>query len=83
MMKAVQRTYRSAVVDLLEQPNVIGPVDVVVASSTMNATAATAQGFVELPPASIAQTAPPLDDFDPLVPAQPIRLSDLVLEDRR
>ena len=44
---------------------------------------AMAEDYAELPPISIAQNAPPLDDFNPIVPAKPIRLSDLVLEDRR
>ena len=83
MMKAVRGIYRSGVVELLEQPNVVGPVEVIVTFLTMNAVAATGEDFAELPPCSIAEDAPPLDDFEPIVPAKPIRLSDLVLEDGR
>jgi hypothetical protein len=32
---------------------------------------------------SFAEDAAPLDDFEPLVPAKAVRLSDVVLEDRR
>jgi hypothetical protein len=37
----------------------------------------------ELEQAAIVEDARPLDDFEPVVPAKPIRLSELVLEDRR
>ena len=83
MMKAARGIYRSGGVTLLEQPNIVGPVEAVATSSTMNATFATPENFAELPPASLVENAPPLDDFDPIVPAKPIRLSDLVLEARR
>lgn len=31
----------------------------------------------------LKEDAPPLDDFEPIVPAKPAQLSDFVLEDRR
>ena len=83
MMKAVRGIYRSGGVELLEQPNVVGPVEAVAKSSTMNATFAMPENFAAQALASLVEDAPPLDDFDPIVPAKPIRLSDLVLEDRR
>lgn len=38
---------------------------------------------MEEPAPDFAEDAPPLDDFEPIVPAAPGRLSDIVLEDRR
>ena len=83
MIKAVRGIYRSGGVELLAQPHVVGPVEAVATSSTMNATFATPENFAELLLAAIAENASPLDDFVPIAPAKPIRLSDLVLEDRR
>jgi hypothetical protein len=81
MMRAVRGIYRDGVVELLEEPNVSGEAEVVV-------TFLRAVGTIEIdedlgaPQRSITEDAPPLDDFEPIVPATPVRLSDLVLEDR-
>ena len=75
MMEAVRGIYRSGVVELPEQLNVVGPVEAVATSSTMNATFAPPEDFAVLLPASIAENAPRLDAFAPIAPAKPIRLS--------
>ena len=56
---------------------------VVVTFLTMNGALEVGEDFAGLAPDSITENAPPLDDFEPIVPATPVRLSDLVLEDRR
>ena len=61
----------------------VGSAEVVVTFLTMKATGETAEVLAELLAASITENALPLDDFGPTAPAKPIRLSDLVLKDRR
>lgn len=83
MMQAVRGIYRGGVVELLEKPSVPGDADVVVTFLTPGSAAENEEDLEELPVGSITEDAAPLDDFEPIVPAKPVRLSDLVLEDRR
>lgn len=83
MMQAVRGIYRGGVVELLEQPSVSGDADVVVTFLTPDSAFDDGEDLAELRSGSIAEDAAPLDDFEPIVPAKPIRLSELVLEDRR
>jgi hypothetical protein len=83
MMQAVRGIYRGGVVELLEQPNVPGDAEVVVTFLTAGGAFEVGEDPQELVPGSIAEDAPPLDDFEPIVPTKPMRLSELVLEDRR
>jgi hypothetical protein len=57
--------------------------EVVVTFLTAGSRFETSEDMEEPVPGSFAEDAPPLDDFEPIVPVQPVRLSDLVLEDRR
>jgi|HubBroStandDraft_6_1064221.scaffolds.fasta_scaffold3334646_1 hypothetical protein len=86
MMQAVRGIYRGGVVELLEQPPEVGDVEVVVTFLT-NGTAALGDLAADAGDVAealdLAEDAPPLDDFEPIVPTRPFRLSDLVLEDRR
>lgn len=83
MMQAVRGIYRDGVVELLEKPSVAGDAEVVVTFLTAGSTFEMGEDMGEPIPGSIAEDATPLDDFEPIVPAKPLRLSDLVLEDRR
>jgi hypothetical protein len=83
MMQAVRGIYRGGVVELLEDPNVAGDAEVVVTFLTVGGTVEIEEDVTELVAGSIAENAQPLDDFEPIVPAKPVRLSELVLEDRR
>jgi hypothetical protein len=83
MMQAVRGVYRSGVVELLEKPNVVGDAEVVVTFLTAGSTLEMGEDSMEPAQLAITENAPPLDEFEPIVPANPIRLSDLVLEDRR
>jgi hypothetical protein len=83
MMQAVRGIYRSGIVELLEEPNVVGDAEVVVTFLTAGSTLEIGEDSVEPAQLAIRENAPPLDDFEPIVPAKPIRLSDLVLEDRK
>jgi hypothetical protein len=78
MMHAVRGIYRGGVVELLERPEVAGDAEVVV-TFLREVASATGEAIVE---AVTAENALPLDDFEPIVPMKPIRLSDLVLEGR-
>lgn len=82
-MQAVRGIYRGGVVELLEKPDVPDDAEVVVTFLTADCAFEMGQDLEEPGPGSFAEDAPPLDDFEPIVPAKPIRLSDLVLEDRR
>lgn len=75
MMHAVRGIYRGGVVELLERPEVAGDAEVVVTFLRELASSATGE---EVAP----EGAQPLDDFEPIVPMKPVRLSDLVLEGR-
>jgi hypothetical protein len=79
MMRAVRGIYRGGVVELLERPDVAGDAEVVVTFLGEVASSATDEAIVE---AMTAENAQPLEDFEPIVPMKPVRLSDLVLEGR-
>lgn len=79
MMHAVRGIYRGGVIELLEAPEVSGDAEVVVTFLRELASSATGDVLVE---AETAENAQPLDDFEPIVPMKPVRLSDLVLEGR-
>ena len=86
MMQAVRGIYRGGVVELLEQPPDVEETEVVVtfladSTAALGALSAGAGDLAE--PPALVEDAPPLDDLEPVVPAKPFRLSDLVLEDRR
>ena len=80
MMQAVRGIYRGGIVELLETPTFVDEAEVVVtfltgaARSVGEDDAGARQAFEE--------SAPPLDDFEPFVPAKPGLLSDIVLEGR-
>lgn len=80
MMHAVRGVYRGGVVELLEAPDVVGEVDVVVTFLTGGHSSEVAESSMGAP--AVMENAEPLDDSEPIVPAKPVRLSDLVLEDR-
>lgn len=74
MLRAVRGIYRGGVVELLERPEIIEEAEVVVTFlSELGAPSENQQ---------TSEETRPLDDFEPIVPAKPIRLSDIVLEDR-
>lgn len=79
MMHAVRGIYRGGVVELLETPEVAGDAEVVVTFLREVASLDTAEAIIE---AVTAENAQPLEDFEPIVPMKPVRLSDLVLEGR-
>lgn len=79
MLHAVRGIYRGGVVELLETPEVTGDAEVVVTFLREVASLVTGETLVG---AVTAETAQPLDDFEPIVPMKPVRLSDLVLEGR-
>ncbi len=79
MMHAVRGIYRGGVVELLERPEVEGDAEVVVTFLRELASSATGEAIVE---AVTRKDPQPLDDFEPFVSMKPVRLSDLVLEDR-
>jgi hypothetical protein len=86
MMHAVRGIYRGGVVELLEKPFEVGEAEVVVTFLTSTAAALgelADDGELAEEALDLAEDAPPLDDFEPIVPAKPFSLSDLVLEDRR
>lgn len=80
MMHAVRGVYRGGVVELLESPEVVGDAEVVVTFLTGGSASQLAPTSSDV--LTIMENAQPLDDFEPIVPAKPVRLSDLVLEDR-
>jgi hypothetical protein len=82
MMQAVRGIYRGGVVELLEKPAIAGEAEVVVTFLTAGGPLETDEGLEELA-VELKADAPPLDDFEPIVPAQPVLFSDIVLEDRR
>lgn len=75
MLHAVRGIYRGGVVELLEQPDVADDAEVVVTFLVEPASSGLGQ-------ASTEQDAQPLEDFEPIVPRIPVRLSDLVQEGR-
>jgi hypothetical protein len=79
MMHAVRGIYRGGVIELLERPEVAGDAEVVVTFLRELASSAMGEAVVEI---VTAENARPLEDFEPIVPMKPVRLSDLVLEDR-
>ena len=79
MMHAVRGIYRGGVIELLERPDVAGDAEVVVTFLRELASSATGEAIVE---GVTTENAQPLDDFEPIVPMKPVRLSDLVLEGR-
>lgn len=84
MMKAVRGIYRRGVVELLETPAIASEaeVDVVVTFLTAGGPLDSDDNRKALG-LDLKEDAPLLDDFDPIVPAKPVQLSDFVLEDRR
>lgn len=80
MMHAVRGVYRGGVVELLEAPDVVGEADVVVTFLTGGHSSGMVENVTGTP--KVTENAEPLDDFEPIVPTMPVRLSDLVLEDR-
>ncbi len=83
MMQAVRGIYRDGVVELLEKPAVMGDTEVVVTFLTAGTWEPREEPAEEgSGPLAFAEDAPPLDDFEPIVPAQTLKLSDIVLEDR-
>jgi hypothetical protein len=82
MMQAVRGIYRHGVVELLERPAIAGEAEVVVTFLTTGSPLETGDDREELA-LELQEGAPPLDDFEPIVPAKPTLLSDIVLEDRR
>jgi hypothetical protein len=81
-MLAVRGIYRHGVIKLLEEPSITGEAEVVVTFLTAGNPIETDEGL-EAPAVELKEDAPPLDDFEPIVPARTILLSDMVLEDRR
>jgi hypothetical protein len=79
MMHAVRGIYRGGVIELLERPDVAGDAEVVVTFLRELASSVTGEATAEVVTADGPQ---PLDDFEPIVPMKPVRLSDLVLEGR-
>lgn len=79
MMHAVRGIYRGGVIELLERPEVAGDAEVVVTFLRELVSSATGEAVA---PAVAAEGPQPLDDFEPIVPMKPVRLSDLVLEGR-
>ena len=78
MMRAVRGIYRGGVVELLERPEVPGDAEVVVTFLREIPYANTGESIME----ATTENTGPLEDFEPIVPVKPVRLSDLVLEDR-
>jgi hypothetical protein len=83
MMQAVRGIYRGGVVELLERPADVAVADVVVTFLPANEAAGAGAEVDALDAESFAEDAAPIDDFEPIAPAGAVRLSDLVLEDRR
>jgi hypothetical protein len=81
MMQAVRGIYRGGVVELLERPADVAVADVVVTFLPANEAAGAEVDALDAE--SFAEDAAPIDDFEPIAPAGAVRLSDLVLEDRR
>lgn len=82
MMQAVRGIYREGVIELLEQPPITGEAEVVVTFLTAGNPIEPNEGL-ETPAVELKEDAPPLDDFEPIVPAKAVPLSEMVLEDRR
>ena len=83
MMQAVRGIYRGGVVELLEKPAGVAVAEVVVTFLPASGDVALTEEADVPDAASFAEDAAPLDDFEPIVPAKAVRLSDFVLEDRR
>jgi hypothetical protein len=81
MMQAVRGIYRGGVVELLEKPAGVAEAEVVV--TFLPASGDMAEEADATDAVSFAEDAVPLDDFEPIVPAKAVRLSDFVLADRR
>lgn len=79
MMQAVRGIYRDGVIELLERPEVAGDAEVVVTFLRELASSAAGEAVVD---GLTAESPQPLDDFEPIAPMKPVRLSDLVLEGR-
>lgn len=79
MMRAVRGIYRGGVVELLERPEVPGDAEVIVTFLREIPYSNTDEAVME----ATTENAQPLEDFEPIVPMKPVRLSDRVLEDRR
>lgn len=75
MMQAVRGIYRGGVVELLERPEILGEVEVVVTFLGSALESSTAHVVAPDEPGG-------LEDFEPIAPTKPILLSDLVLEGR-
>jgi hypothetical protein len=83
MMQAVRGIYRSGVVELLEKPAGVAVAEVVVTFLPARDGLDQSDEPDSLDDVSFAEDSAPLDDFEPVVPVKPVRLSDIVLEDRR
>jgi hypothetical protein len=81
-MQAVRGIYRGGVVELLEKPAGVAVADVVVTFLPAGGTLDRSEEADEQDAVSFSEAAAPLDDFEPIVPAKPVCLSDIVLEDR-
>lgn len=79
MMKTFRGIYRGGVVQLLESPEVSEDTEVVVTFLRETASTRLPSDTDETGAAKEGQL---LEDFEPIVPAKPIHLSDLVLEGR-
>jgi hypothetical protein len=82
MMQAVRGIYRHGVVELLEEPAITGDAEVIVTFLTPGSPLE-ADDDLDAVTADLKEGAAPLDDFEPIVPATPVLLSDIVLEGRR
>jgi len=78
MLHAVRGIYRSGAIELLETPDITGDADVIITFLTAERPLAHEASEA----VRVSEDAEPLDDFEPIVPSKPVRLSDLVLEDR-
>jgi hypothetical protein len=83
MMQAVRGIYRSGVVELLEKPAGVAVAEVVVTFLPAGDGRDQSDEEDSLDDVSFTEDAAPLDDFEPVTPVKPVRLSDIVLEDRR
>ena len=82
MMQAVRGIFRGGIVELLEQPGIVGEAEVVVTFLSPGGSLGADDSLEELA-TEFTDDASPLDDFEPIVPAQPGLLSEIVLEGRR
>ena len=83
MMQAVRGVYRSGAVELLEKPAGVAEADVVVTFLPARGGLALSEDDDAQDAMAFAEDAAPLDDFEPIFPAKPGRLSNIVLEGRR